>query len=152
MMNGEFGCAWSHINIYKQMIEKNDKYYLVLEDDVCLVKPIDQLFNLLNNIPVDADYCHLALSDWYPFILTEQKNEYFYKCKKTFFNRTTAYIISLNGAKKIINYIGNEINLPIDDLINTIYRTTLDFNVYVPKTYYFKEQDNTESIIKDINK
>ena len=152
MMNGEFGCAWSHINIYKQMIEKNDKYYLVLEDDVCLVKPIDKLFNLLNNIPVDADYCHLALSDWYPFILTEPSNEYFYKCKKTFFNRTTAYIISLNGAKKIINYIGNEINLPIDDLINTIYRTTLDFNVYVPKTYYFKEQDNTESIIKDINK
>ena len=152
MMNGEFGCVWSHINIYKQMIEKNDKYYLVLEDDVCLVKSIDQLFNLLNNIPADADYCHLALSDWYPFILTEQKNEYFYKCKKTFFNRTTAYIISLNGAKKIINYIGNEINLPIDDLINTIYRTTLDFNVYVPKTYYFKEQNNTESIIKDINK
>lgn len=152
MMTGEFGCFWSHINIYKQMIEKNDKYYLVLEDDVCLIKPINQLFNLLNNIPDDADYCHLALSDWYPFVLTEQKNDYFYKCKKTFFNRTTAYIISLNGAKKIINYIGNQINLPIDDLINTIYRTRQDFNVYVPKTYYFKEQDNTKSIIKDINK
>jgi len=97
---------------------------------------------LLLHIPDDMDFCHLALSDWYPFVLTQPKNDYFYECEKRFFNRTTAYIVSRKGAKKILDYIGNEINLPIDDLINTIYRTQMGFKFYVPKTYFFKEQDN----------
>ena len=161
MMPGEFGCVWSHINIFKELVKldkdrndinnrnnRNDNmYYLVLEDDVQLVKPLNELQDLLFHIPEDMDFCHLALSDWYPFALTHPKNEYFYECKKQFFNRTTAYIVSRKGAKKILDYLGNEINLPIDDLINTIYRTQPDFKFYVPKTYFFKEQDNTTSSI-----
>jgi len=151
MMPGEFGCTWSHIILFKELVslDKNKKdpmYYLVLEDDVELVKPIDELQELLLHIPEDMDLCHLALSDWYPFVLTQPKNDYFYECEKQFFNRTTAYIVSRKGAKKILDYLDNEINLPIDDLINTIYRTQPDFKFYVPKTYFFKEQDNTVSI------
>ena len=148
MMLGEFGCVWSHINIFKELLKtgkgmgNDNMYYLVLEDDVQLVKPLNELQDLLFHIPDDMDFCHLALSDWYPFVLTQSKNDYFYECEKRFFNRTTAYIVSRKGAKKIMDYLGNEINLPIDDLINTIYRTQPDFKLYVPKTYFFKEQDN----------
>lgn len=160
MMLGEFGCVWSHINIFKELLktekgkgkgnnndndndnDNDNMYYLVLEDDVQLVKPLNELHDLLLHIPDDMDFCHLALSDWYPFVLTQPKNDYFYECEKRFFNRTTAYIVSRKGAKKILDYIGNEINLPIDDLINTIYRTQMGFKFYVPKTYFFKEQDN----------
>ena len=152
MLPGEFGCLWSHINIFKSLVklcnDNNDDNmcYFVIEDDAELVKPIDELEHLLQNIPEDMDFCHLAYSQWYPFLLTKQKNDYFYECEKQFFNGCVAYVVSIKGAKKILDYIGNEFNMPIDDFINKIYCTQPDFKFYVPKNYFFKEQDNTVSI------
>jgi len=149
MLPGEFGCLWSHVNIFKDLLkldgDSNDSY-LVIEDDAELVKPIDELHNLLLHLPEDMDFCHLAYSQWYPFLLTKQRNDYFYECEKRFFNGCVAYVVSKKGAKKILDYIGNEFNMPIDDFINTIYRTQPDFKFYVPKTFFFKEQDDTVSI------
>ena len=155
MTLGEFGCAWSHLNLLRQLVNDDSadiEYYLILEDDVELVKPLSELYELLNHIPEGTDICHLAKSDWYPFIKTEQINKYFYKCEKQFFNKTTAYIISKKGAQKVLDYTKNSINVPIDDLFNMIYRLTPDFNYYVPTSYFFKEQDNVLSTIIDINK
>ena len=154
MTPGEFGCAWSHINLLQQLVNENDStnYYLILEDDVELIKPLDELYELLNHIPEDTDICHLAKSNWYPFQLTNQVNSYFYECSKRFFNKTTAYIISKKGAKKVLEYTKNSINVPADDLFNMIYRLTPNFKFYVPTSYYFKEQDNIVSTIEDINK
>ena len=155
MTRGEFGCAWSHLNLFKQLVQEDSSvsYYLILEDDVELVKPLVELYELLRNIPSDMDLCHLAKSDWYPFIKTRPVNAYFSECEKCFFNRTTAYIVSKKGAEKLLNYHENAINVPIDDLINTSYRLTPDFRFYVPSAadYFFKEQDNTSSIIQEIN-
>ena len=168
MTRGEFGCAWSHLNLLRQLVNDDAadaadaadgadgataiEYYLILEDDVELVKPLAELYELLNHLPEDTDICHLAKSDWYPFIQTEQINAYFYKCEKQFFNKTTAYLISKKGAQKVLDYTKNSINVPIDDLFNMIYRLTPDFNYYVPASFYFKEQDNVASTINDINK
>jgi len=154
MTRGEFGCAWSHLNLLKQLItEPNTNYYLVLEDDVELIKPIADLYHLLDNIPADADMCHLAKSDWYPFNRIKQVNDYFCEVEKQrYFNRTTAYLVSKKGAQKILDYTKNSINIPIDDLFNTIYRLTDDFRFYVPTDYFFKEQDNVASSITDINR
>jgi|688.fasta_scaffold631011_1 GR25 family glycosyltransferase involved in LPS biosynthesis len=149
MLLGEFGCLWSHVNIFKNLLAldcNSDKYYLVIEDDAELVKPIDELQKLLLHLPEDMDFCHLAYSQWYPFLLTTQKNDYFYECEKRFFNSCVAYVVSKKGAKKMLDYIGNEFNMPIDDIINTIYRTQPDFKFYVPQTFFFKEQDNTVSV------
>jgi GR25 family glycosyltransferase involved in LPS biosynthesis len=79
-------------------------------------------------------------------------NLYFYECEKQYFNNTTAYLISNKGAKKIMDYINNSINVPIDDLFNMMYRLTPDFRFYVPGDYFFKEQANVLSTIQDINK
>jgi GR25 family glycosyltransferase involved in LPS biosynthesis len=158
MTRGEFGCAWSHLELLKRLVEEPTtsastpiSYYLILEDDVELVKPPDELYKLLQHIPDDTDMCHLAKSDWYPFEKTNQINPYFYECKKNFFNKTTAYLVSKKGAAKIVAYIENSINVPIDDLYNMIYRLTPDFRFYVPFEYFFKEQDNISSTIHDIN-
>ena len=83
--------------------------------------------------------------------LKKKVNDYFYEVEKEYFNRTTAYLISKKGAQKVLDYTKNSINVPIDDLFNMIYRLTLDFRYYVPADYYFKEQDNTVSIIKSFN-
>ena len=144
MKRGEIACVWSHLNLLRQLVAEKDAtdYYLILEDDVELVRPLNELSKLLCHIPADADICHLAKSDWNPFILKNKVNAYFYECKKEFFNRTTAYLISKKGAQKVLDYTKNSINVPIDDLFNMIYRLTPDFRFYVPAEHFFKEQDN----------
>ena len=154
MARGEFGAAWSHLNLYKQLLSEGSdtNYYLIFEDDVVLVKPLSELYELLQHVPADMDFCHLALSDWYPFVKTNQVNAYFHECEKRFFNRMTAYIVSKKGAAKLLDYHENAINVPIDDLVYMIFRLTPDFRLYVPDNYYFKERDNTISSILAINK
>ena len=155
MTRGEFGCAWSHLNLLRQLIKESsadEDYYLILEDDVELVKSADELYHLLNHIPQDADMCHLAASTFFPFEQTRQVNAYFYECEKRYFNKTTAYIVSAKGARKIIEYTKNSINVPVDDLFNMIYRLTPDFKYYVPASFYFKEREDTVSALIDINK
>ena len=152
MSRGEFGCAWSHLNVLQQLLtEPAGTYYLIMEDDVELVKPLNELYELLQSMPLDADMCHLAKSDCYPFGRTKQVNDYFYECEKRFFNKTTAYLISQNGAQKVLDYTKNYINVPADDLFNMIYRLIPDFNFYVPAEFYFKEQDEITSTIKFID-
>jgi glycosyl transferase family 25 len=142
MTRGEFGCAWSHLNLLRQLVEEpSANYYLVLEDDVEMVKPVSELYDLLENVPADADLCHLCKSEWYPFLKTKPANAYYYECEKQFFNRTTAYLVSKKGAQKILEYSKSSINVPIDDLFNAVFRLT-DFRFYVPADYLFKEQEN----------
>jgi GR25 family glycosyltransferase involved in LPS biosynthesis len=154
MSKGEFGCALSHLKLLKQLVAEGPdvNYYLILEDDVQLLKPIEAVLELLQHIPADADMCHLAKSEYYPFTKTKQINSCFYESiKHTYFNRTTAYIMSKKGAEKVLAYSNNHIDIPIDDLYNTIYRKT-DFRFYIPGSYFFKEQENVKSCIVEINK
>ena len=151
MTKGEFGCAWSHLALLKQLSASNTNYYLILEDDVELVKSLDELSVLLHHIPSDADMCHLAKSDCYPFQMMKPVNAYFNECEKRFFNKTTAYLISQKGARKVLAYAANNINVPIDDLYNMVYRLTPDFRFYVPGEFFFQEQANISSSIQDIN-
>lgn len=151
MCAGELGCALSHISLYKQLLEQECEgtSYLIIEDDAELVKTPAELCILLNHVPADADLCHLALSDCFPFIKTTQTNEHFFECKKQYFNRTTAYLITKKGARKIIDFTNNSINLPSDDLFGHMHRTVPDFRFYVPREYYFKERaESTSMMIK----
>ena len=153
MTKGELGCAWSHLNLLKQLLNEPAEviYYLILEDDVELVRPLSELHELLQSLPEDTDSCHLAKSDWYPFNKTRQVNPFLFECAKAYFNRTTAYLISRKGAEKVLAYSNNHINIPIDDLYCTLYRETSDYHFYVPCDFFFKEQDNVVSTIADIN-
>jgi GR25 family glycosyltransferase involved in LPS biosynthesis len=158
MTKGEFGCAWSHLNLLRKLVKEatanaaNESYYLILEDDVELVKPLTELYEILQHLPPDTDLCHLAKSTYHPFQKTRAVNAFFYECKKWYFNKTTAYIVSAKGAQKILDYTKHSINVPIDDLFNMIYRLTPDFRFYVPADYFFKEQDNVPSLITAIDR
>lgn len=148
MNKGELGCAWSHLNIYKKLLKDNvyDKY-LILEDDAEKVVSLEELSIFLNNIPEDADLCHIAQSDYLPFNKKNKINEFYYDINYDFFNRTTAYIITKSGARKLLNYYENYINIPSDDLIYKISKN--NFNLYVSKNYLFEENINTISIINN---
>lgn len=147
MTAGELGCAWSHINIYKSLLEETqvDKY-LIFEDDVEIVESLEYLYKCLSTIPNDIDMCHVAKSDWYPFILNNNVNEMWYDVKKSYFNRLTAYIVSKTGVQKILDYAKDHIDIPADDLLSNMFNHD-KLRVYVPLKYIFHEPENTISII-----
>jgi GR25 family glycosyltransferase involved in LPS biosynthesis len=146
----EFGCAWSHINIYKKLLDDNQyDNYFVLEDDAEIICDKNKLIDMLKNVPENYDLCHIALSDWYPFIKDKQVNSEFFSVLKSYFNRTTGYLVSKKGAYKLLNMYPNQINVPSDDLINKTYRLS-EFNLYAPKKYVVKEIDNNISIINTL--
>lgn len=149
MTRGELGCAWSHINAYKSLLEETrvDKY-LIFEDDVEIVESLEYVYSCLVNIPSELDVCHVAKSDWYKFILNNKINEFWNTIHKQYFNRLTAYITSKEGATKILHYTKDSINIPADDLLSDMHiRDTL--RVYVPDKYIFHEPQNTVSIIRN---
>jgi GR25 family glycosyltransferase involved in LPS biosynthesis len=147
MTAGELGCAWSHINIYKTLLKDNsvDKY-LIFEDDVEIVESLEYVYECLIKIPSDFDMCHVSKSDWYNFVFNNKVNEMWNTIHKEYFNRLTAYIISKNGAKKIVDHIKDNINIPADDLLSNMHLED-KIRVYVPTRYMFHEPGNTVSII-----
>lgn len=152
MKKGEMGCALSHLKIYKKLVDDTiyDKY-LILEDDVELIASLDDLYDIMCNIPNNFDMLHLAKSDWFPFIKYQKINNFFYDIHKRYFNRTTAYMISKNGANKLLNYTNNYINIPADDLLSHTVLNDNDFKFYVPQNFLFQEIENNNSIINKIN-
>jgi GR25 family glycosyltransferase involved in LPS biosynthesis len=149
MTRGELGCAWSHINIYKSLLKETlvDKY-LIFEDDVEIIESLEYAYNCLINIPSDFDVCHISKSDWNPFIFNNKINEFWNTIHKDYFNRLTGYIVSKNGAEKILHYTKDSINIPADDLLSNMHLTN-KLNVYVPDKYIFHEPKNTISIIRN---
>jgi GR25 family glycosyltransferase involved in LPS biosynthesis len=147
MKPGEIGCAWSHMNIYKSLLDEAcvDKY-LIFEDDVEIVESLEYLYQCLSTIPADIDMCHIAKSDWYPFVLTNNVNEMWYNVNKSYFNRLTAYIVSKTGVQKIVDYAKDHIDVPADDLLSNMFNHD-KLRVYVPSKYIFHEPENTISII-----
>jgi GR25 family glycosyltransferase involved in LPS biosynthesis len=149
MTRGELGCAWSHMNIYKSLSkEEHVGKYLIFEDDVEMVESLEYAYNCLVNIPNELDVCHIAKSDWDPFILNSKVNEMWYTINKLYFNRLTAYIVSKNGAQKILDWIEDYIVMPADDLLSNMHLRE-NLGIYVPSTYIFHEPQNTVSIIKN---
>jgi GR25 family glycosyltransferase involved in LPS biosynthesis len=147
MTAGELGCAWSHLNIYNSLLEETqvDKY-LIFEDDVEIVESLEYLYKCLSTIPAEIDMCHIAKSDWYPFVLNNNVNEMWYDVKKSYFNRLTAYIVSKTGAQKILDYAKDHIDVPADDILSNMFNND-KLRVYVPLKYIFHEPENTVSII-----
>jgi GR25 family glycosyltransferase involved in LPS biosynthesis len=151
MKRGELGAAWSHINIYKSLLkEEHVDKYLIFEDDAEFVESLEYAYNCLVNIPSEFDVCHVAKSDWYKFIFNNKINEFWNTIHKEYFNRLTGYIVSKNGAEKILNYTKDSINIPCDDLLSNMHLIN-KLNVYVPDKHIFHEPENTISITLNIN-
>jgi glycosyl transferase family 25 len=107
---GIIGCALSHINIWTQLInDDKNNYYVVLEDDIKLCNNFKQKLEFCCNEFEKYDHIdHLRLGD---YDKTKKINEDINNLKvninfdNCISNVTFAYIISKNGAQKIINFI-----------------------------------------------
>ena len=153
MKKGEFGCAWSHLNIYNKLLNDNEyDNYLILEDDAILNTNLEYLMEHLLNLPENYDVCHIGESNFFPFQKHEKPiNNFYYNINKIFFNTSSSLIISKKGASKILNFNKNNINIPSDDLISLIHYLSTDFNLHVPEKFIFKQDSSNISIIQKIN-
>ncbi len=108
------GCALSHLLLWCDLIESKNSACVILEDDVQLCKSVDiKLKALYGEIKKlnDWDIIYLGTSSKIPFrddpvykiptLIKRNRNE----CFASSFGGLFGYIISNQGAKKIINYI-----------------------------------------------
>lgn len=153
MLKGVRACCWSHINIYKKIVEENDPdmKYLIFEDDAWFhmdIKEFIPLFkNTINNVPEDYDLCHFGNSIYHPFYKKTKINEYFYDIYRYPINNAHAYLVSLKGAKKMLDFCKNVIREPPDTLIASCLQFVDNFMVYIPENPLFIQKPDVLSII-----
>ncbi|MBD0409526.1 glycosyltransferase family 25 protein [Pseudoalteromonas distincta] len=149
----ELGCALSHLNIYKSMIEKNIQIAIVLEDDVELSESFKALVNQVDNFP---DKWELMLLGYYSETASERltyssfwgkhkvsKNLKAVKLTELAFG-THGYMINIQGAKKLVEILSN-IYKPIDHYTGA----SLYLNTYgiVPRVVSLNEKYKAMSCI-----
>ena len=153
MMDGDLGCAWSHLNIYEMLVnDDNNNSYLIFEDDAKCVVDKNELTEYFSHIPDISgfDICHIFYSEWYEFNEISRVNEYYFVPERRFFNRTGAYIVTKEGAKKLLARHKGFVNLPPDDLLSNTYIFDKSFRVIVSNHRLF-EPTFAESVIDKIN-
>jgi len=97
--DGQKGCAQSHINIWRHILENDLEYALILEDDACFDKQWIEKLALFTETNQDLDWHMVFLNASEPiditnkWVCTADKEQYL----------TGGYIISKKGAKTILN-------------------------------------------------
>lgn len=148
---GEFGCAWSHYNVYQKLIDdRGADAYLVLEDDAEMICPLEKVQEILQNIPQYFDILRTSPSQWYPFAKTESINPYFYAYKKQYTSHATSYVISKSGALKMVTYLGEFLNVPADDAYSNLYIYNDNVKSYASELPLFKEMGTQPSHIHSV--
>jgi glycosyl transferase family 25 len=103
LVKTQIGCSLSHLKLYERMVEQGIFECLILEDDIYLGDMFRQILENRNRLPEDWDLVNLC---------TNAKQEPFghfiadiYRCSNhlELANRTSAYLITLNGARKLLN-------------------------------------------------
>lgn len=115
------GCAMSHIQLWKKLLDDNYKqYYVILEDDAEIdnefVEILDKIDELIFNNEIEFDVIHfyteyaLPKPTYDPIILNDK-----YKLRRTLFSLSAkAYILSKSGAQKLYDKIHSNIEYHID--------------------------------------
>ena len=105
--SGVFGCAQSHITIWKDVVEKGYENVLIFEDDVWLEKDFKKYLEILE-APEKWDVLYLGSS----LPILEQKTEgHFTKCKAV---GLFGYIINKNTALKLAYIDPSDLQYDID--------------------------------------
>ena len=131
--DGAIGCTLSHINIWKEFANSNngsDKL-VVMEDDMDVVGDFkNKLQNYVNHLPNDFDISQIYLSK------THERNKSNVQKINDFVetgypqNGTVGYIISKNGAKKLLKH-----SLPMYEAVDAMIKDAIRQNKiisYVP--------------------
>lgn len=120
LCTGMIGASLSHQLIYN-LIQFDSVYdnFLILEDDAKLLLDINTTKKYLANLPREYDMAYLnSESKWYPVEISTPINEYYNNVLRRHFNASVSYIISKQGAAKLLAYVRHDITRAPDDLLS----------------------------------
>lgn len=142
------GCGTSHINIWKRIIKEGINKTLVLEDDFIFK---DNFINKFNHYykycPENYDILYLTDNPLHnKNIKIKDINDYYYK--QLLVSQTVGYIISIEGARKILNHI-NKITYHIDVELAFLSITNSNINIISLKDPLIYQTYNTSHNIND---
>lgn len=64
MQEGQIGCSWSHAEVYKDVLAKNYKQVLVLEDDIVIdVESTKFFYQVLNELPDNWELLYFGFAE-----------------------------------------------------------------------------------------
>jgi GR25 family glycosyltransferase involved in LPS biosynthesis len=154
---GVIGCALSHLNLWKQLVndEKND-FYVVFEDDITFVdnfkNKLDNVLNIVCGSNNSVEFCLLGGGS------ISQSNEnisdlYVLKRYVKTVDGLYGYILTKSGAKKMLDYIStNNIKRAIDTIYIYAFEYVNVVNQYLVFTPSLQLHNNTDTDIqKDYN-
>lgn len=128
LTRGEIGCAMSHLSIYQIMCNEKIEKAIILEDDAIVSQEFEHIvLDSLKKVPKKCDilfYEHgKAKSYFFKRNLIEGYRLAHYKSpsknSKRAINRTTAYLITQEAAKKLLK-LAYPIRMPADYLTGAL--------------------------------
>lgn len=120
LSSGMIGDSLSHILIYNLLqYQTHCDYFLLFEDDASLLLDANTVRKYLANLPPTFDLAFLnSESKWYPLELTDPINDYYSNIKRQFLNASVSYVVSKQGAAKLLGYSRHDVTRPPDDLVS----------------------------------
>lgn len=110
--DGVWGCAQSHIAVWKDIIDKGYKNALILEDDIKLHPKFNEI--LATMIPPNGDWDILYLFGLLPIYEGESDSPHFYKARSL---STAAYIVSERFSNRFKDITPEYMKCPIDEFL-----------------------------------
>lgn len=130
------GCALAHIRTWEKIVENNDPYALIVEDDVVFVPDFEKKFKeIFPNTPADYDILYLGCfgcdSRFSPTaIITSIAGGVRLDSKELQINKhiakpavataTHAYIVSNKGARQLLHEIKHNVKFHIDNTMQLL--------------------------------
>lgn len=123
LFRGEIGVALSQMSIYQKMIDENIEQAIIFEDDVIIDKSIHEVIDSIDNFPKDWElvmlgyHRHFIKNRFHRISFRNRKriSKHFKIVRFTdLMHGAFGYMISLNGAKKLISTLSEGIIEPID--------------------------------------
>lgn len=134
---GELSCSLGHLLIWKQVVENGDEYAVVLEDDIN-INDAEDFARKVNGIAekkVDADLIYLSRKKMSG---EQEENVDDDLCVAKYSFWTNAYMITLQGAKKLLSSGFNENIITVDEFLPLMYDDAVHHN--------FLENDIVEDV------
>lgn len=148
---GELGCTCSHLSLWKKIANDSAENALIFEDDIKLRPNFNQhLTHLLTAAPRKFDIIYLSL--WIPAsktgVVTYQNPEVAKITEPIFTSGSTAYIISKDGARKLLS-LTQEINDPIDMTLASLVKK---LDIYVDTNQQIENDRSSRSAIAEMGR
>lgn len=161
----EVGCALSHLQVYQRILDSNEPYACVLEDDCLLTPKFLEAMQGLEQLPDDWDIVnfsyHIGLRNWCwarKYYFGESKEQYFQQVglgnptldaifnRRRFLCMAVTYFIKRPACERLIE-LGYPVRLTSDYLLGLVaYNRLKIFRAFPMKDYYMQLLDFESTI------